>query len=250
MRKGALIINLRSCSNRCVFCSDANEAPTPDKLKRIETGLKKDIAVLRKGGVAEVEISGQDPIEYPKIVPLVRSLKRAGFRRIELLTHARNMSDARLVRGLASAGVNQVRIPLYGSSPKVHDAAAMAPGAFKQTLRALNHLKKLAPKINVVLTTMILRQNRNDLLATVKLMAKHSRELNLAAPYPKGHIPYREWAAPFSRVRRQLLLAKKHCLDQGVYLHFLDIPYCIFGFAAPYIQNYGSQPVRSADVSA
>lgn len=240
--KGALVIDLKTCKNACVFCSNLKGTPSDEELLTISARLSEDIADLKAQGVRKVEISGQDPIEYPAIAELIAQLKTQDFDHVELLSHGRNLADPLLVKKLSAAGLDELRLPIYGASPRIHDAVTRSQGSFAELLRGLNNVKALAPSVAVVLTTMVLADNHSSLLETIRLMCQFSKALTVTVPFPKGYIPHQQWLARFSDFRKQLLLSKKYCQENGVYLHFLDIPYCVFGYAAPYIQNYGSQP--------
>src|SRR5579883_1539032 len=112
MANGALIIDLKTCKNSCFFCSDLKRIVPDEEMARITRGLQRDVASLKASGIKTIEISGQDPLEYPLIDSLIRELKNEGFAKVELLTHGRNLCDAELVKRLAAAGLDEARIPI------------------------------------------------------------------------------------------------------------------------------------------
>jgi len=81
-KKGGILLG-PGCSNRCPFCISGNgEKQTKEQLKKQEVGIWKDLLSYKKKGYKDIEISGSDPLEYDKIVPLVKYIKKCGFKNI------------------------------------------------------------------------------------------------------------------------------------------------------------------------
>ena len=74
------------CTAFCAFCKAPDRFPE-SSIRRQEMGIAKDLLSYRKQGIDSIEVSGSDPIEYTKIVGLIRYIQKLGFKKIMLNTH-------------------------------------------------------------------------------------------------------------------------------------------------------------------
>jgi len=72
-----IIIN-PGCSLNCFFCGNKGKPPNKKELKKQEVQIYKNLIHHRKNGLTRLVISGVDPIEYTKIVELIRYTKKIG----------------------------------------------------------------------------------------------------------------------------------------------------------------------------
>jgi len=129
------------CSNRCKFCAGGKGfKQVKQDLKKQEIGIWKDLLNYKKKGYRDIEISGNDPLEYEKIVSLVKYIKKCGFKNILLNTHGKDLSDKRLADDLIKAGVNGFRIPIYSTKAHVHDEVTGVLGSYDLTIKGLKNI--------------------------------------------------------------------------------------------------------------
>ncbi len=230
---GAVILR-PSCLNYCLFCGRVST--TAEALRREEKDVAANLAEFKRRGVKRIEISGNDPIEYDKLVPLVKYMKKTGFIDIQLSTHGRQLSDESFTDALIAAGVNKFRIPLYGSCPKTHDAVTRAPGSFRETWQGVKHLVKKSGAADLQVSFLIMKQNKNDIIPFLDLMKKYMIEdLYIAYPFLANddlsyYIPLKD-LAPYVRK------ARAYAGEIGLPLRFIEIPYCVFGAEDEAINN-------------
>jgi MoaA/NifB/PqqE/SkfB family radical SAM enzyme len=234
------IIIKPSCRNSCIFCRKWPEA-SKEELKEQETAFLNNILEHKKRGFKRIEISGNDPIEYPNIIPLIRMLKqKMGFTFVQVSTHGLNLSDEEFAERFFRAGVDLVRIPIYGSNPDTHDKITQNPGSFKKTLEGIKNLKKR--NIGVLLTSLILSQNKKDLINIYKLMDNLQPEsVHFSIPCLINNsydycISYKE-QKPLVKDLHDF--ARK---SKGVRILFTEIPFCVFGYFSKDICNKVSPP--------
>jgi len=153
-----------NCNNRCLFCVQGNKRaqyPTKDTaevFKLLEEGRRDADSIVFTGG--EVTIR-QDLME---IVAYAKSL---GYRSIQIQTNGRMLAYKKICEDLINAGATEFSPALHGHTAALHDYLVHAPGAFKQTVRAIANLKELGQY--VLTNSVICRANYRHLpeLATL-----------------------------------------------------------------------------------
>lgn len=217
------------CKNHCEFCVGGKASP--QHMREKELGIARDILSYMKKGYDSIEISGGDPIEYDKIVGLVRYLKKCGFSRIMMSTHGRNLCDMDFAKDLISAGITLLRIPIYGVTSEVHDSVTRSPGSFEETIQGIKNVKKINPDVKLLLHTLILQENKETLFELYSF-AKSFDCINfdIATLYlPKdtlsSYVPYKDMS-------RYLKVFHN---EQSNVLSFHEIPHCVFGKYNPSI---------------
>lgn len=239
---GCILIRLE-CRNNCLFCNQTpfkvlqRILPRYINLKKEEREILKDAITLKKRGIKKVKISGQDPIQYKKLPELITWLKKNGFLYVEVTTHGRDLCNKELVTKLEKAGLDGIRIPVYGSTPVIHDGITRAKGSFNETLKGLDNLKENAPHIKIILSTLILKQNFRDLFNIIKLISKYSEDIFICLPYLKKGIYHERFAPNLLKIREELKRILRLKEENRMNIFFSDIPYCIFGVYKDYILN-------------
>ena len=246
---GANLVQINSCSNSCVFCNPERirTRPTPENLRLIEEDAVRQARELRRRGFNLVEISGSDPIEYPGIVRFVRYLKKdLKFSGVQLSTHGRPLRDAALVKALKGAGCDAVKIPLYGSRPGIHDAVTQEKGSFRQTLQGLENVRRHAPKMLLMVSSLLMRQNYRDARGIYRVASRYAFVVSFSVPCIERSKRGRRFAVSFSAMRPHLLALLKDRKKEGrVRLVIADVPFCVFGFHQPPIINLSGPPATA-----
>ncbi len=254
MLKSAVIIDLNCCKNSCLFCNPQRliKSKVCEKdLKNIEIKLLRQAGDLYKKGLNRyVEISGSDPIEYRKIAPFINYLKnelKCGT--VMLSTHGRDLHNEKLVKDLKRAGLDELRIPLYGSTATVHDSVTQERGSFKETLKGIKNIVKHAPAIKMKISSLIMKQNHRDLLKTFNLANEYASEIMFSIPCISNLRYAQKFALPFEKIRNSLLslLALSEKTEKPFSIS--DIPFCVFGFFRKNIINLTGPPATSSAYS-
>ena len=236
---GAVIL-IPGCQNHCLFC-DKIPVASPAALKKQEINVAKNLAELKSEGVRKIDISGNDPIEYGKIVSLIKYISDSGFDYIQLSTHGRNLSDSKFLNQIINSPLNKLRIPLYGSRPETHDAVTQSAGSFSETVRGIRGVLKKASQIEVQTSFLVMKQNRDDIIGFIKLMRKLDiTDYYLSAPFVKNddysyYIPLKDLG---KYVRPALDYARRNSWP----IKFMEIPFCVFGQFDEKINNSVSPP--------
>jgi len=228
----SLVLPESCCSNHCVFCNsremgdiDSNVEFELDKLRRLAT----------QSDINQVEISGNDPGEYPQLADFIRDIREiASPRHIQLSTHARPLKDLSFFRELVDAGMTLLRVPIYGATPRVHDAVTQAPGSFEDTFQAFRNATRL--KFPVDVTSLVLKENQDSLHLLIYAFSKmkFARSFRLGLPaFVETQARFLPSIPDFEALRRTLPQALKYALLLGLKVEVADLPYCLLGFDYP-----------------
>lgn len=153
-----------NCNNRCLFCVQGNKRDkfgnktTEEVFKLLEEGRRDADSLVFTGG--EVTIR-------PDLLEIVRYAKELKYRSIQIQTNGRMLAYKKVCADLIEAGATEFSPALHGHTAALHDYLVHAPGAFKQTVRAIANLKELGAL--VITNSVIVRANYRHLpeLATV-----------------------------------------------------------------------------------
>jgi len=240
-KKFSGVIITPGCSLKCVFCGGHSKTPEI-QLKKQEINVYRNLQDFKAAGIKELSISGSDPIEYEGIVELIKYIKNEGFTFVQLATNGTKLADLSFLESLISSGVSAIRIPLYGSKKRIHDAVTRTPGSFDDVIAGIKNVIEKAPEIEIKLTCLILKQNKNDLFNIVDLATKMGiKNLYFSIPclIEEGNSFY----IPFKNLSPYLKKFYDYALKINNKIIFTEIPFCIFGkFNIKNINNKISPP--------
>jgi MoaA/NifB/PqqE/SkfB family radical SAM enzyme len=226
-------IRLNSCSNRCLFCCPEGSYKSIDneELKQTEINVFNQVENLKKRGFRVIEITGDDPVEYEEIPQFINWLKNdMNFLRVRLATHGRNLRDGNLVKRLKEAGLDELRIPVYGSTGAIHDLVTQEQGSFNETIKGINNVKEVAPEMGIIVTTLIMKQNYMDIGNILRLVSKDASLATIGLPCISDLKSSESFSISFKDMKPHLLKLTKDFLKIDCPFFILDIPYCVFGF--------------------
>ncbi len=227
------------CDNKCIFCSmrfDTVRKQHDDKItKKMEVQLLKDTVDLLKKGVKNLDISGSEPLKYDKLPQYIKWV-RPMFQLINLLDPGVRLKDYNFAKAVITAGINKIIIPIYGSRPEYHDTVVGRKGAFNELYQGLKNLMKLKKegyKFDLVLTTMITKQNKDNIPDLYKFtIDEFNTSLDkVSIPfYLKGKEPvnYHDFAVSFEEIRKVVLKLNEATLEKKKLTSLHYIPPCLF----------------------
>ncbi|MBU1255662.1 radical SAM protein [Patescibacteria group bacterium] len=236
---GAIILS-PGCDNDCFFCG-LTPNPTAAVLREQEIKVFKNLVNFKTMGIKNIEISGSDPIEYDEIISLIKYIKKIGFEFIQLSTHGKKLAEKPFLTKLAKAGLDKVRIPLYGSQAEIHDAVTRTKGSFSATLKGIKGLLKDAPNIQICIGSLIVQQNKNDLTNLLDLIKKLKiNDFYFSIPCIANN-DY-SYYVPFKNLRPYVKKIFNYANKINYSLEFFEIPYCVFGQINKSINNTSLPP--------
>ena len=239
----AIVFHIGSCKNSCLFCNPGRKRHQIDKagMRKMEAEIFAQITNLKKRGFKEIEISGNDPVEYEKLPQFIKWLKEdMAFTRVILATHGRNLKDRKLVKRLKDAGLNILQIPVYGSTAGIHDSVTQEQGSYSETMAGIANMIEIAPEIQITGISLILKQNYTDIVNIQKHLSRFCGFIKFAVP-GIAQISYgKNYSVKFSEIKPYLIKLAARTFESAIPFAIMDIPYCVFGFHQLNIINYYS----------
>jgi MoaA/NifB/PqqE/SkfB family radical SAM enzyme len=228
-KSGGIVIN-PGCKLACVFCGGRKKM-TDSELREEEINAYKNLRDFKREGVEKIAISGSDPIEYEKITELIQYIREQGFRSVHLSTHGTRLADSSFFNKFIKSGINELRMPIYGSNAKIHDSLTQTPGSFNKIVSGVKRLLKKAPEIKIQISCLIMEQNKKDLLNVVDFVNSLGiKNFYFSVPClvelaKKDYSFYVSFKNLPSHIRKLY----KYALKVNDDIKFLEIPFCIFG---------------------
>lgn len=249
MNKKAILLRT-GCTAHCPFCNPRTpDSIGEDELKQIEADVYANIDYIKKHNTTSVEISGNDPAEYNKLPDLIRYLKDRQFDHIVLSSNAMKFSDYTKAEVLRDAGLDCVRIPVYGHTGELHEKIMGLPGSFDLQLEAIKNFLSLG--LDIIFYVLITAYNKKNLVDIIMLFMQlidnyspkktHAvKGMYFAMPCIPDYIKddTLEYYLPYKNLKPYLLKLYNY-LNQHKYTFasILDIPYCLLGRDTPFIHN-------------
>lgn len=147
----------RNCNLACVHCrASATTGPHTDELDTEEAlGLLDQIAQV---GTPIIILTGGEPLLRSDIFEIARYGTDLGMRMVMALNGT--LITEAVARQLVDAGIQRIGVSLDGSTAETHDRFRQVTGAFEDTLRGIDLLKKagLEFQINTTITKANLDQ--------------------------------------------------------------------------------------------
>ena len=91
------------------------------------------------------------------------------FKKIQIQTNGRRLSDKKYLKHLIDCGVNEFFISIHGLE-EVHDSITRTRGAFRETMRGLKNLE--AFDVNVISNTVLTKTNYHDIAPLMTLLSR------------------------------------------------------------------------------
>jgi len=159
------------CNNNCTICMLAGmkqELPLIDfeAFKSLVTGIKSE------GKYENLVLSGAEVTTFPDLVKYVRHAASLGwFKKIQIQTNGRRLSDRVYLENLIDTGVNEFFISIQGLE-ETHDAITRTRGSFKETMEAVRNLGLY--DVNVISNTVLTKANFPDIVPLMALLSKEA----------------------------------------------------------------------------
>jgi MoaA/NifB/PqqE/SkfB family radical SAM enzyme len=149
----AQVIVTRRCNLTCGYCTeyDKTSAPVPFEV------LRRRLAKLSELRTWALSLMGGEPTLHPDLLPIVREMKRLGFRRRMMTTNA-TLLTREMIAGLNREGLTDMSVSVDGVKPNQVTVKVL------DTLRKKLELLAEHAKFDVVLSGVIGSSTRDEVL--------------------------------------------------------------------------------------
>ena len=180
------------CGLDCAFCSTRGKLSPRTRFDgREEARHAEALARGRAAGYDVLRVSGLDPLTHPAAIPLIARARGLGFAHVHVYTPGLRLADAAVLDALLAAvpADYTLHIPLYGATAATHDRLTGRPGAFDLVVRGLDGLKARDQLDHLLLLTVAMAGNLDDLPALRRLFATWAAPVQVFLPFPATRDP-------------------------------------------------------------
>ncbi len=194
MLKLPLLLLHNPCSWNCIFCKSKPLEPT------CFDDVARWLADNDQAREPRLGLVGNEPLLHPDIDRIIAAARQHHFERFDALTTGDPLADPSRARDLFSAGVTGYSLPLFGSSPEVHDAISGAAGSHGRSVAAIDNLVGLGASVHI--HTNLVRQNIEDLARLERMVRERWNLPFCVIPVrPKdANLPYAEVAVSYPEI--------------------------------------------------
>lgn len=126
--------------------------------------------VVRHGKHDKLILSGGEVTTFNELGRYVQFAASLGwFRKIQIQTNGRRLSDKKYLEHLVRCGVNEFFVSVQGMEQS-HEATTRVPGSFSETLAGLRNLGDCGA--NVISNTVLTKQNVNEIVSLFAILGK------------------------------------------------------------------------------
>lgn len=155
---------IRSCNQKCLFCSN----PDNEQIKDIKS-VYENIDKLIDLGYDGIILTGGEPTLYPYLIDAIKYAKQKGID-VRLITNGQRICDINYLKELKAAGLKLIHISLYSYKPSIQDYLTQTKDSLRNILRSLKNAIVLGVDVNI--NTVINAYNANHLDKTVMFLTK------------------------------------------------------------------------------
>ena len=170
------------CNNNCIICMLSG---LKKKLPAIgyERFKKVLIDIKNHGRFENLILSGAEVTTFDELGKYVQFAASLGwFKKIQIQTNGRRLSDKDYLKHLIDCGVNEFFISIHGLN-EIHDTTTRTPGSFKESVEGLKNLAEF--DVNVISNTVLTKRNYNNISHFVEFLAQEKvSEIHLWNYFP------------------------------------------------------------------
>lgn len=171
-----------TCNNQCTICMLSG---LKEKLPGIGfENFKKVVREIRKGRRYEnLILSGAEVTTFDDLDRYIQFAVSLGwFKRIQIQTNGRKLSDRRYLKHLIDQGINEFFVSIHGLE-QIHDAITRRQGSFRETMEGLQNLEDF--DVSVITNTVVTKTNIQDIARLIALLSKKNpHEIHLWNYFP------------------------------------------------------------------
>ena len=156
LRKYIVISAWHACNNDCTICMLSD---VKDKMPAMGFDLFRNVVerIADDNRFESLILSGAEITTFEALEKYVRFATSLGrFKKIQIQTNGRKLSDMDYVERLIDAGVNEFFISVHGLK-QTHDAITRVPGSFDETMGGIRNLED--KDVNVMTNTVLNKLN-------------------------------------------------------------------------------------------
>lgn len=213
------------CNNACSICMLAD---LKERLPAIGFERYKEVLVdiVGQGHFTNLILSGAEVTTFDELVSYVRFAQSLGwFKKIQIQTNGRRLSDHRYLEHLIACGVNEFFVSIHGLE-ETHDALTCRLGAFGETRRGFTNLEAF-PNVNVITNTVVTKTNLHEIPDLIGSLPEKISEIHLWNFFPMESEDTRDLVVSLKDFLRVLPQIFSITRERGQLLTLKGFPECL-----------------------
>ena len=213
------------CNNDCTICM-LSKVKSSLPVIGFDRYRKAIIDIMRDGRFKNLILSGAEVTTFDALDRYVRCAASLGwFKKIQIQTNGRRLSDRRYLDHLIQCGVNEFFVSIHGFG-ETHDAATRIPGSFKETLAGLRNLS--CCETNVISNTVITKSNFSEMPRFISFLCEEGvSEIHLWNYFPMEKTDSRDLMVSLTDLLRLLPELLSIVKAAGKVLVLKSFPLCL-----------------------
>lgn len=192
---------------------------------------------LRPEYVRAIFVGDGQPLEQHGFA-LVEAARAGGFAHARLITSPRRLTEARQVRAVVMAGVDEFSLGLHGHEGDLHDRLTRRPGEFAKLQTCFERLSNhdVAVHVDTVVTTANL-----DVLPNIAVLAIEAgaRRMSFHPCTPRSDDPdAHALIVPLDDLLPALATVLEQCRAAGIEARLAHVPMCLLGEQQAALDNH------------
>ena len=218
-----LIMNVTYvCNNHCTFCA----VGTRTQLDGHPTRQREKLLEYRKQGVVMVDFDGGEPTLNPELIPLIKSARAMGYRRINVTTNGRRCVYDKYAAALVNSGLTTLLFSVHGHDARTHAQQVGVAEAFEQTTDGIRNCLKLAPAgVELGMNITVTKGNHDK----VDKLAQLCWDLGLRWMHIQFLTPFgraTRWVAPDTQAAADHAAAVMDAWAGKIKFQVINLPFC------------------------
>jgi len=233
---GYIVISLWwGCNNNCNICMLAGIKRTLPVI-RLDTFKKVLIDIIDEGRFENLILSGAEVTTFEDLEKYLRFADSLGwFKKIQIQTNGRRLSNKKYLRRLIDCGVNEFFVSIHGTED-VHDSITRTRGSFNETREGLKNLEDF--DVNVISNTVLTKSNFHNIPDLMTLLSSQKiSEINLWNFFPMERTDSRDFVVSMKDFVQLLPRMQEIIKPSGKALVLKSFPECLSIGAPGFFDN-------------
>ena len=130
----------------------------------------------RKQKAKKVVLSGGEPTLHPEFTNIVKSAKKLGYTKIQVITNGRMFAYEKFLDRAINSGISEITFSMHGHNQRLHDKQTGVKGAFVQALTGLTAAlqdQELIVNVDIVINKINIRYLEDIIKFYINLVCCH-----------------------------------------------------------------------------
>ncbi|WP_232296512.1 radical SAM protein [Plesiocystis pacifica] len=218
-----LIMNVTYvCNNHCTFCA----VGTRTQLDGHPVRQREKLLEYRKQGVTMVDFDGGEPTLNPELIPLIKSARAMGYRRVNVTTNGRRCVYENYAAKLVNSGLTTLLFSVHGHDARTHAQQVGVAEAFQQTTDGIRNCLKYAPKgVELGMNITVTKGNHDKVDKLAQLCWDLGlRWMNIQFLTPFGRAT--SWVAPDTQKAADHAVEVMDAWAGKIRFQVINLPFC------------------------